>query len=75
MIFPVVSKDGKPHELKEAYVEEGLAINSGEYDGLATTEFKEKISGTRRSRSRGTIPYTRGSLSAGKSISLPTAEV
>lgn len=43
-IIPVVSKDAKPYELKEAYVEEGTAINSGKYDGLKTEEFKEKIS-------------------------------
>ncbi len=39
----VVSKDGTPIELNEAYVEEGVAINSGPYNGLKTPEFKEKI--------------------------------
>jgi leucyl-tRNA synthetase len=43
LIIQVVSKDGRPHELKEAYVEEGIAVNSGKYDGLKTEEFKEKI--------------------------------
>jgi len=42
-IIQVVSKDGKPHELKEAYVEDGIAINSGPYNGLKTAEFKEKV--------------------------------
>jgi len=50
-IIQVVSKDGpstssgqgKPHELKEAHVEDGIAINSGPYNGLKTAEFKEKI--------------------------------
>lgn len=42
-VIQVVSKNGKPHELKEAYVEEGIAVNSGKYDGLKTEEFKEKI--------------------------------
>ena len=42
-ITQVVSKDGKPHELNEAYIEEGIAINSGQYSGLKTEEFKEKI--------------------------------
>ncbi len=43
-IIQVVSKDAKPYELKEAYVEDGVAVNSGKYDGLKTEEFKEKIS-------------------------------
>ena len=42
-IIQVVSKDGKSLELNEAYVEEGIAINSGQYNGLKTEEFKEKI--------------------------------
>ena len=42
-IIQVVSKEGKLQELKEAYIEEGIAINSGQYNGLKTEEFKEKI--------------------------------
>jgi len=50
-ITQVVSKDGpstssgqgNPQELNEAYIEEGVAINSGQYNGLKTEEFKEKI--------------------------------
>jgi len=42
-ITQVVSKDGKSIELTEAYVEDGIAVNSGPYNGLTTAEFKEKI--------------------------------
>jgi leucyl-tRNA synthetase len=42
-IIQVVSRDGKPMELKEAFVEEGVAVNSGEFNGLPTAEFKRKI--------------------------------
>ncbi|QGJ71612.1 Leucyl-tRNA synthetase [Planctomycetales bacterium 10988] len=34
----------KYEEGKQAYAEHGTAINSGEYDGLSTAEFKAKIS-------------------------------
>jgi leucyl-tRNA synthetase len=43
-IIQVVSKDGNSHELTEAYVDEGIAVNSGEYNGMKTPDFKEKIS-------------------------------
>lgn len=42
-IIQVVSKDGNPHDLDEAFTEEGIAVNSGEFNGLATKEFKTKI--------------------------------
>ncbi|MBN1686533.1 MAG: leucine--tRNA ligase [Spirochaetales bacterium] len=42
-IIQVVSRDGTLHRLDEAYVEYGVAVNSGQFDGLATEEFKEKI--------------------------------
>lgn len=42
-IIQVVSKDGKPMELNEAFTEEGISINSEEFNGLKTSEFKEKI--------------------------------
>ncbi len=42
-IVQVVSRDGTPHELTEAFVEEGIAVNSGEFDGLGTAEFKTRI--------------------------------
>jgi leucyl-tRNA synthetase len=44
-IIPVVSKNGKnvDEKLDEAYEDDGIAINSGEFDGLKTTEFKKAI--------------------------------
>jgi leucyl-tRNA synthetase len=42
-IIQVVSKDGGFHDLDAAFAEEGVAVNSGEFDGLATPEFKKKI--------------------------------
>jgi leucyl-tRNA synthetase len=42
-IVEVVSRDGTPHELTEAFVEEGIAVNSGEFDGLGTAEFRTRI--------------------------------
>ncbi len=36
----VVSKDGTCYELQAAEPEEGVAVNSGEFDGLPTAEFK-----------------------------------
>ncbi len=43
-IIQVVSKDGDTQELAEAFVDEGIAVNSGQYNGLKTADFKEKIS-------------------------------
>ena len=43
-IIEVVSPDGKPHApLTEAYTEDGIAINSGQFSGLPTPEFKKAI--------------------------------
>jgi leucyl-tRNA synthetase len=42
-IVQVVSKDGSLYELAAAEVEDGIAVNSGEFDGLPTAEFKQKI--------------------------------
>ncbi len=42
-IVQVVSKDGSLYELKEAYTEEGIAVNSDQFNGLKTAEFKKKI--------------------------------
>ena len=42
-IVQVVSKDGLIYELKEAEIEDGIAVNSGQFDGLKTQDFKEKI--------------------------------
>ncbi|MFC1517823.1 leucine--tRNA ligase [Candidatus Margulisiibacteriota bacterium] len=58
-IIQVVSKDGKPHEVKEAHIEDGIAINSGEYNGLKTAEFKDKITADLEKKKQGqkTINY------------------
>jgi leucyl-tRNA synthetase len=42
-IVQVVSRDGSEYELQEADVSDGIAINSGQFDGLSTAEFKEQI--------------------------------
>jgi leucyl-tRNA synthetase len=42
-IIQVVSKDGSKYELAAAEPEEGVAVNSGAFDGLPTAEFKKKI--------------------------------
>ncbi|RKX75296.1 MAG: leucine--tRNA ligase [Spirochaetes bacterium] len=42
-IIQVVSKDGSLYELDAAYTEDGIAVNSGQFDGLTTAEFKEAI--------------------------------
>lgn len=42
-IIQVVSKDGTKYEMKEAEVETGVAVNSGQFDGLKTPEFKKKV--------------------------------
>jgi leucyl-tRNA synthetase len=42
-IVQVVSKDGKHYAMEAAEAEDGIAVNSGRYDGLATAEFKAKI--------------------------------
>ena len=43
-IVEVVSPDGKAHApLNNAFIGRGVAINSGQFNGLQTEEFKEKI--------------------------------
>ncbi len=42
-IVQVVSKDGTSYALQAAEPEEGVAVNSGEFDGLSTAAFKERI--------------------------------
>ena len=42
-IVPVVSIDGEPEDLKKATTGNGIAINSGQFNGLTTAEFKVKI--------------------------------
>ncbi len=43
-IIQVISKDGKEdEELKEAYTEPGIMINSGEFNGMPSEEAKAKV--------------------------------
>ncbi|MCD6122774.1 MAG: leucine--tRNA ligase [Spirochaetales bacterium] len=42
-IIQVVSKDGDLSELKEAYTENGIAVNSEQFNGLSTPDFKKTI--------------------------------
>ncbi len=42
-IVQVVSRDGSLYELAAAEPEDGIAVNSGEFDGLKTAEFKKRI--------------------------------
>jgi leucyl-tRNA synthetase len=44
-IVQVVSRDGKPAAgpMSQADAEEGVAVNSGQFDGLPTEEFKKRI--------------------------------
>jgi len=42
-IIQVVSKDGSLYELEEAETVDGIAVNSGEFNGLKTPDFKTKI--------------------------------
>ncbi|NOY07535.1 MAG: leucine--tRNA ligase [Spirochaetes bacterium] len=42
-IIQVVSADGSLHELNEAYTDDGIAVNSSQFDGLKTEEFKNAI--------------------------------
>ena len=42
-IVQVISQDGKEQELKDAYVEQGLMINSGDFNGLKNEDGKKKI--------------------------------
>lgn len=39
----VISPDGMPHELGEAYTEEGLLLNSGEFSGMPSEEARKKV--------------------------------
>ncbi len=42
-IIQVVSEDGSLYELKEAFTGDGIAVNSGDFNGLKTPEFKKRI--------------------------------
>ncbi|HVO38348.1 MAG TPA: leucine--tRNA ligase [Spirochaetia bacterium] len=53
-IIQVVSKDGTKYTLEAAEPEDGVAVNSGEFDGLRTAEFKKKIIAWLQARGIGT---------------------
>jgi leucyl-tRNA synthetase len=42
-VVQVVSRDGTTRELTEADPTDGIAVNSGQFNGLSTPEFKKKI--------------------------------
>ncbi len=52
-IVEVVSPDGNPHELSDAYTESGIMINSGEYDGKNSEEFKKIITDWLKANGKG----------------------
>ena len=59
-IVEVVSPDGKPRAtLEAAYMDEGIAINSGKLDGLATPDCQRAVVLTLQERGRGgpTVTY------------------
>ena len=58
-IIQVVSRDGQPMDLKAAFVENGVAVNSGEFDGLKTPEFKKKITEwlAKKGKGKATVNY------------------
>jgi leucyl-tRNA synthetase len=53
-IVQVVSKDGSLYDLAAAESEDGIAVNSGEFDGLSTAEFKTRITAWLESKGIGT---------------------
>ncbi|MFO0748972.1 MAG: leucine--tRNA ligase [Myxococcota bacterium] len=54
-IVPVVAQlDGTPADISaSAWAEEGIAVNSGPYDGLTTAEFKRKVAADLDARGQG----------------------
>lgn len=52
-IIQVVSRDGTKYELTEAETVDGIAVNSGQFDGLKTPEFKKKITGWLEKEGKG----------------------
>lgn len=54
-IIQVVSRDGNVYPLKEAETEDGIAVNSGEFNGLKTDEFKKKITAWLGKKNKGKL--------------------
>ena len=42
-VVQVVSRDGSRYELKNAETVDGIAVNSGEFDGMTTADFKKAV--------------------------------
>ncbi len=42
-IIQVVSRDGSAYEMKQAEIEDGIAVNSGRFSGMKTADFKKSI--------------------------------
>jgi leucyl-tRNA synthetase len=58
-IVEVVSPDGTSHgQLDEAYVDEGVGVNSGQFDGLKTPEMKRAVIQCLAERGRGSVKVT-----------------
>ncbi len=58
-IVEVISPDGKTHLLKEAYVRDGILVNSSEFSGLYSEDAKERISEwlTKKGLAKKTVNY------------------
>ncbi len=58
-IVQVISPTGKETKLKEAYVEEGKMINSGEFDGIKSEQAEDKITDwlKKKNLARQTVNY------------------
>jgi leucyl-tRNA synthetase len=56
-VLQVVSADGAriEGEMTEAMTEEGVAVNSGAYDGLSTAEFKKKVTADLEAAGKGRL--------------------
>lgn len=54
-IIQVVSKDGNLQDLTEALIEDGVAVNSGEFDGMKTADFKKAITKKLESQGKGKL--------------------
>jgi leucyl-tRNA synthetase len=52
-IIQVVSRDGKMEKFTEAFVGDGVAVNSGEFNGLSTPEFKQAITAWLEKKGKG----------------------
>lgn len=52
-IIQVVSPDGKAEGLESSFTDDGFAVNSGQFDGLKTGEFKKAITQWLESEGKG----------------------